>query len=135
MDTLRFDSLLTDLRDLQSPTAAVDAATALQKEATLEDIPRLLELLKDPSFFVREAAAWPLSDLGYTDALPELVQAHCRGTAEGHDNDGLSAAMIDLASMCPDNAAKVLSGIISSGNTAEVEVAKWLLEFAQQHDV
>ena len=28
-----------------------------------------------------------------------------------------------------------LYGIISSGKTAEVEVAQWLLEFAQQHDV
>lgn len=41
----------------------VAAAARLHKECEAEDVPRLLALLNDESFFVREAAAWPLAKL------------------------------------------------------------------------
>ena len=85
------------LRNVESDNIAVDAAAELQAKATIEDVPRLLDLLNDDSFFVREAAAWPLSDLGVVEALPVLLDAYQRGLDEGHDNDGFSAALADLA--------------------------------------
>jgi hypothetical protein len=66
----------------------------------------LIELLADESFFVREAAAWPLSDLGRLDALPQLLAAYQRGLAEGHDNDGFSASLIDLVQSEPVEGAR-----------------------------
>ena len=101
------------LRDHKNVERALAAAQELQRTATTADIPRLLELLKDKSFFVREAAAWPLSDLGVTGALPDMLQALHMGWQEGHDNDGLSAALSDLAEASPAESALVLLGELS----------------------
>jgi HEAT repeat protein len=84
------------LRDVSDVDSAIAAAAQLQESASSEDIPPLVHLLSDRSFFVREAEAWPLSDLGRVDVLPELLAAYQRGLDEGHDNDGFSAARIDL---------------------------------------
>ena len=117
------------LRDHKNVERALAAAQELQRTATTADIPRLLELLKDKSFFVREAAAWPLSDLGVTGALPDMLQALHMGWQEGHDNDGLSAALSDLAEASPAESALVLRRIVASGQPHLREHAKWLLEF------
>ena len=85
------------LRNESELDQMVAAARALQTEATPDDVPRLIDLLNDESFFVREAAAWPLSDLGQVEAFPQLLKAYQRGLVEGHDNDGFSAALISLA--------------------------------------
>lgn len=57
----------------------------------------LIELLNDSDFVVREAAAWPLSDMGRVEAIPELINALQRGHEEGLDNDGRQTAISDLA--------------------------------------
>ena len=119
------------LHDVNNVDRAVAAADRIQREAGREDIPHLLHLLKDTSFFVREAAAWPLSDLGVTEALPELLAALHQGEREGHDNDGLTAALVDLAEARPQEAATVLNGIAASGKAHLREHAVWLLEFCQ----
>ena len=85
-----------DLRNVDDVNVMVDAAQRLHRTATREDVPRLRSLLKDDSFFVREAAAWPLTELAGAAALPELFEAYQRGFDEGHDNDGFSAALIEL---------------------------------------
>ena len=72
-----------------------------QNASTEEDVPQLVALLEDDSFYVREAAAWPLAELGRTEVLPQLLRAYQRGLDEGDDNDGFSAALIELASLPP----------------------------------
>lgn len=109
--------------------AAVAAAASLQRNATAEDVPGLLELLKEESFFVREAAAWPLSDLGRVDLLPQLLVAYQRGLDEGHDNDGFSAALIDLVGMNREGARPSLEALARSSDPNFVSHATWLLEF------
>src|SRR5438552_475829 len=101
MSDSEWNDLIEALNDWKNVDRAVTAAQRLQRGSTVEDIPRLLLLLKDESFFVREAAAWPLSDLGVTAALPDLLEALHRGVQEGHDNDGLNAALADLAEANP----------------------------------
>ena len=113
---------------------AVAAAQKLQHSATTEDIPRLITLLKDDSFFVREAAAWPLSDLGVTTALPDLLDALHRGFQEGHDNDGLSAALADMVEANPSRAKVVLNELLASGEPHLREHALWLLEFCKREN-
>ena len=123
------------MRDVDNIDSAVAAAAQLQACASTEDVPRLVALLADESFFVREAAAWPLSDLGRVELLPQLLAAYNRGLAEGHDNDGFSAALIDLVQSKPAASQAQLSAFMSSDDPELRKTAAWLLEFVQEaHD-
>src|SRR5438105_1449375 len=88
---------------LRQPDAniAATAAGRLHKESSIDDLPRLRELLDDDDAFVREAAARPISELSGPSSLRELLPAYQRGLDEGHDNDGFTAALVDLATLDP----------------------------------
>jgi hypothetical protein len=131
MSEAEWTELVNALHDYTDEDRAVAAARKLQQTATKQDVPRLLTLLEDDSFFLREAAAWPLSDLGITTALPDLLDARYRGFQEGHDNDGLSAALADLVEANPRDAAAILKEILASGEPHLREHALWLLEFCK----
>ncbi len=106
-----------------------DAATRLHKNASAEDVPRLCELLGDESFFVREAAAWPLTELAGVAHLPELLRAYQRGLEDGHDNDGFTTALTDMAQSDPVRVGQTLGAIARSGDKSMRENAEWLLTF------
>lgn len=131
MDEVRWNELMAALRDRDDIERAVDAAQSLQRESTLEDIPRLRDLLKDKDFFVREAAAWPLSDLDVTDALSDLLDALRKGEDDGHDNDGLAASLMDLAERNPDQCLAMIEKVLESGNPRIREQAEWLRQFCE----
>jgi HEAT repeat protein len=61
MNDCQWQEIVAALRDTGDSDTAVNAAATLQAKATQEDVPRLLELLSDGDFLVREAAAWPLA--------------------------------------------------------------------------
>ncbi len=122
---------LESLRDFDTPGRAVAAAAALQRDASVEDVPRLVALLSDSEFFVREAAAWPLSDLGRVEALPQLIEAHKAGSADGHDNDGLSAAVVDLVTANASASRPILLALIERSDSRARAVAEWLLSFCE----
>lgn len=107
----------------------VEACEHLQNEAEMSDVSRLVELLEHDSFVVREAAAWPLAILGDVTVIPELFTAYQRGFGEGHDNDGLSAALAAMAELHPEPVRQSLLELIKSTNLAYQKYAKWLLEF------
>jgi HEAT repeat protein len=135
MNEREWQDLLAALRDVGETDTAVDAAAALQARSTAEDVPRLIQLLSDTDIFVREAAAWPLSDVGCVEAIPHLVRAHHAGTDEGHDNDSLSAALADLVSMNAASALPVLRALEECADSRTRETAKWLLGFCEApHD-
>jgi HEAT repeat protein len=113
-----WDRLVADLTGDDNIDAAVTAAETLHRVATLDDVPRLLRLLRHESFFVREAAAWPLTELAGTAHLLELLHAYQRGFDRGHDNDGFSAALIDMAAAHPGAARSVLEPLASSPDQA-----------------
>ena len=73
--------LIRLLRDLANVDASVAASERIHKEATAKDIPRLKEHLRDPGAFIREAAAWPLSELAGASVLPRT--AHCVSKRSG----------------------------------------------------
>lgn len=129
MTDLEWHELSASLRDDTNVDRMVAAAASLQTHATSEDVSRLLSLLDDTSFFVREAAAWPLSDLGRVEALPQLLGAYQRGIDEGHDNDGFSAALMDLVEMNSAAAVPLLQRIVETGSAADRKNATWLLRF------
>ena len=131
MNERDWTALLRDLHDAGNVEVMVSAAERLHRTATEEDLPRLSSLLKEDSVFVREAAAWPLSELGGPAALPELFEAFQRGLDEGHDNDGFSAALIELAAAHPEGVRSALEALAKSPDPALQANVTWLMEFCQ----
>jgi len=121
-----------DLRDSKNVDRRVAAATKLNGAASSSDVPRLMALLKDEDFFVREAAAWPISELVGSAALPELLAAYQRGFDQGHDNDGFTTALIELAEANKVVAKEALDRLVGADDPALKKNAEWLLEFVQE---
>ena len=131
MNDKEWTDIVRDLRDSTNVEVAVAAAERLHLTATLEDVPRLRQLLEDDAFFVREAVAWPLCELGGAAMLPDLFAAYQRGFDEGHDNDGFSTALIEFVEANRDAARDVLTLLARSSDAAVRENAVWLLEFCR----
>ena len=113
-------------RDIDICTSA---AARLHSGASAENIPALLELLRSDDFFVREAAAWPLAELSGIQHLPELFVAYQRGFDDGHDNDGFTAALLEIPALFPIEAAQALQELAKSVDPFLQEHAEWLLSF------
>jgi hypothetical protein len=128
MELAHWHSLVA-LLSSRDPGVCADAASKLQSEAGVEDIPRLLELLQEDDFFVREAAAWPLAVLAGPSALPELLVAYERGFAQGHDNDGFTGALLEIPALFPTEAKAKLELLASETDERIRDHAVWLLEF------
>jgi HEAT repeat protein len=116
------------VRALEAPDVdtAVGAAENLDARASLDDIPRLLALLGHEDFFVREAAAWPLCHLAGPLVLKELFAAYQLGFDQGHDNDGFTAALLDMDLR---KAKEPLNALLDHGDEMERSHAAWLLGF------
>jgi hypothetical protein len=131
MNAEEWEKLVQVLRDLDSVhkgrSVAVRAAEHLHRSATSEDVPRLLILLQDENFFVCEAAAWPLTELTGATYLSELLLAYPRGFDEGHDNDGFSAALADMAQTDPASVRQALQPLVRSSDATMQGNANWLL--------
>jgi HEAT repeat protein len=131
MDAQQWKQLNEALRDVRDAARAAAAAKHLHETATAEDIPRLMEMLNDGDFFIREAAAWPLTELAGPAALPQLLIALQRTFDDGHDGDGFQTALIELAEADKPAARKVLNELVQSSDKSTRENANWLLEFCE----
>ncbi|THG77175.1 HEAT repeat domain-containing protein [Pseudomonas sp. A-1] len=134
MNHTAWNEIVTSLDSLDIDSA-IAAAERLQNESTDDDIPRLVELLKYESFFVREAAAWPLAEIAGPAVLEPLFAAYRRSEEEGHDNDGFSAALIELATLHPDICRSALDKLQSSQDSYVRELSLWLLEFCERPSI
>lgn len=121
--------LLQDLRCFHGEHRLVAANEKIHNASTYDDLPWLMTLLNDSDFMVREAAAWPISELAGASALSDLLVAYQRGFDEGQDNDSFSTALIELVEADKQVAREMLTHLTSSNNPALRENAKWLLEF------
>jgi HEAT repeat protein len=131
MDARIWKELSDALRGERDVERAARAVRQLQEQATAEDVPRLMEMLNDSDFFIREAAAWPLTGLAGLAALPQLLAALQRTFDDGHDGDGFQTALIELVEADKPAARRVLDGLLKTGDEAMRENAKWLLEFCE----
>ena len=131
MDAQAWKELNEALRDARDAKRAAGAARQLHEKATAEDIPRLMEMLKDRDFFIREAAAWPLAELAGLGALPQLLVALQRTFDDGHDGDGFQTALIELVELDKPAARQVLNDLLKAGDKGIRENAMWLLEFCE----
>ena len=125
-----FSSIISELNS-EDINVCVEAAGRLHKESETEDLPKLLVLLESNDFFIREAAAWPLVELAGIKFLPELLTAYQRGFDEGHDNDGFTAALLEIPALYPGATRQALERIISSNEEPMRGHAAWLLEFCE----
>ena len=132
MNAEEWKTLIRALEDVDDVDRMVAAAAILHKTANPEDLPRLMDLLNHEDFFVREAAAWPISELAGPNALLQLLTAYQRGFDQGHDNDGFSAALMDLAECNKGETRKALQELMSTGDNMLRKNAEWLLEFCDE---
>jgi len=105
----------------------------LKNSATLDDLPRLVELLTSDKndFWVRELLSEPISDLGGTTYLLELFDALELNEQDGHDNDGFNHSLIEIAWSDPEGCQKKLNILLAEPNFRHREVAEWLLTFCE----
>ena len=131
MNVSLWSEIVSALRSTDAATC-VEAASRLNAQASAEDIPRLLLLLEEgEDFFIREAAAWPLAELAGPSVLPQLLNAYQRGFDEGHDNDGFSAALLEIPALFGLEAKQVIASLTESADENVKGHAKWLLEFCE----
>ena len=128
MEDDRWKQLVADIEG-EDIEAMVDACERLSREAEPMDIPRLLELLKHDDFVVREASAWPLVRLGGPEVILQLFVAYQRGFDEGHDNDGFTGALIELAGLQPEQTRTKLLELAKEPENELKDHAEWLLGF------
>jgi HEAT repeat protein len=128
-----WDRIVADLHSVSDVDRAVRACRDLDNAATKSWLPRLYRLLtKDKSFFVREAAAYPIARLEGLRALPKLLYALKLGEDDGHDNDGLGSLISDLAWANPVEAAPILRQMIRSRSERKRRDVAWLWGFAAE---
>ncbi len=113
------------------PAVAANACKRLQSEATEADEPRLLAMLNHHDFYVREAAAWPLAEISGPRVISELLVAYQRGFDEGHDNDGFTAALLEIPALHP-NIREVLEKFLVSATDTQRAHILWLLTFCEE---
>jgi hypothetical protein len=128
MNAAAWSETITALRS-RDVDKCVAAAARLHKESTSEDVPALLELLRTGDFFEREAAAWPLAEISGVAHLFELLRAYEKGFEEGHDNDGFTAALLEIPALHPSDARSELSKLTGAANDPIRAHCVWLLEF------
>jgi hypothetical protein len=130
MEPATWSTVVSALLDPDVSTC-VKAADRLHAEASVADIPRLLELLESDDCFIREAAAWPLAELAGPTILVELLIAYQRGFDDGHDNDGFTAALLEIPALHPKEARRALEHVVRVSQEPMRGHAAWLLEFCR----
>ena len=128
MSKQNWSRLIEDLRS-SNVEHAVRASEKISEIADENNIPELYSLLNDESFFVREAVAFPLVRLEGVDALAPLLQAYKRGFHDGHDNDGLNFAIVELLEENQEEAAPLLLNMLKKSDSETRKFAAWALGF------
>ncbi len=129
IDEVAWSAIESELLSRDIPVAVL-ACKRLRAIASIEDQPRLLELLKHPDVFVREAAAWPLAELSGPHVIEQLFFAYQLGFDEGHDNDGFTAALLEIPAL-HSGTRSVLTDLIPRADGSIRDHATWLLEFCE----
>ncbi len=105
------------------------AGERLRGEATVEDVPKLLELLRSNNGHLRDLAVMPLVELAGPRVLPELFEALRRDMDEGRSEGSFCGALMHLPELFPDETRAVLLHLRTSGSESMRENSEWLLEF------
>lgn len=122
------------IRDLCSGDVdrAVRACEDISQTADETNIPDLYSLLEDDNFFIREAAAFPIARMEGVRALPALFRAFTRGIQDGHDNDGMSAAIGGLLEENQQAALPLLENMLLDDDKDVRANAAWAMGFVAE---
>lgn len=122
------------IQDLYSDNVdrAVRACEEISKTADETNITDLYLLLEDDSFFIREAAAFPLARLEGVRALPALFRAYTRGIQDGHDNDGMNVTIGDLLEENQQAALPLLENMLLNEDKDVRANGAWALGFVAE---
>jgi HEAT repeat protein len=124
------DRILREMNDLDDVERAVRAADELDRHATVADVATIRKLMEKGNYFFRECLGQTLARLEGVAALPFLLDLLRDGCAEGHDHDGLGAAIMDLVEINKIAAAPILTELCHSASSSERRDAAWLWGFA-----
>ncbi|GAC1333791.1 MAG: hypothetical protein NVSMB14_00700 [Isosphaeraceae bacterium] len=129
MDPAEWDRLMADIRSFDDFERMVEASLAIREWSDRSRLPELKLLIQDDDFYVRESAADALCRLEGLKSLPLLLEALERGTREGHDNDGLAFAIVELIESDKAASAPLLLEMLRSPRAETRAHAAWLLGF------
>jgi HEAT repeat protein len=132
MGNSRWAQLIQDLYS-EDVDRAVRACEEISETADVTNISELYSLLEDDSFFIREAAAFPLARLEGVRALPALFRAFTRGIQDGHDNDGMNAAIGELLDENQQAALPFLENMLLDEEKDVRANGAWALGFVAEH--
>jgi hypothetical protein len=130
MEESLFAEIMNTL-SVKDVAACVQAAERLHRECTTQDVPKLMRLLENNDFFIREAAAWPLIELAGPSVLKELLTAYQRGFDDGHDNDGFTAALLELPYLEYTATVEAATKLAQTSQEPMKGHAGWLLTFCE----
>jgi hypothetical protein len=128
MSNSQWSQLIQDLHG-KNVDRAVRACEEISELADETNISELYSLLEEDSFFIREAAAFPLARLEGVKALPALFGAYTRGFQDGHDNDGMHVAISDLLEENQQAALPLLENMLLEEDKDIRANAAWALGF------
>jgi HEAT repeat protein len=128
MPNLHWPQLIQDLRG-DNIDRAVRACEEISETADETNIAELYSLLNDDNFFIREAAALPLARLEGARALPSLFRAMTRGVQDGHDNDGMCAAIWDLFDLNQEEVLPLLQNMLNDEDKNTRAHAAWAMGY------
>ena len=98
------------------------------------DLPELLDAIGsvDIDFWTRELLAEPIADLGGAESLPALLAAYQQNFDAGHDNDGFSHTLTEIAWLDPEGTRAILADLTQADDENIRSHAGWLLDFCDQ---
>ncbi len=120
--------------DIDAKLASFEELKAQMSDA---DLPELLDAIcsSEIDFWTRELLAEPVADLGGAQVLPTLLLAYQQNFDAGHDNDGFSHTLTEVASLDPEGSRAVLADLAQAGDENTRNHAGWLLDFCDQPPV
>jgi len=128
--------LIFDLQDVDGDVdidGVLEAFYRLNDEASVEDLPLLLEAIKSPknNFWTRELLSEPIARLGGSKVLEPLFAAFAANVEDGHDNDGFSAFLIEIAESETDQCIAECNRLLAQPSFEHGDLARWLLTFTE----
>jgi hypothetical protein len=126
--------ILWHYEDINEIEVKIEAIERINKLATEEDLPQLVDALKSQksNFWIRELLSQPISEIGKAKYLDELFDAMLKNYDDGHDNDGLAFFLSEIASIEPIGCRAKLIDLALIPNYRHLGYVHWLLEFCEK---
>lgn len=129
----RIEEIIEFLETGDDVDAQLEAFAELKELAAPADLPGLITEVRGSTcgFWVRELLAEPISELGGAQVLPDLLLAYNLNMDEGHDNDGFSSTLVDLAYTDPAGCKQELARLLASDDESIKRTARWMQEYCE----